>query len=166
MLFRSFDGDYLPSKAGTEQERAQKRRESKALGLDLLKRGKVSQAHLELQKSVDVTPEMARQMIEELKYHNIKYVVAPYEADSQLAYMERKGIIDAILSEDSDLLVFGAKCLITKLDKYGECVEINRNLFTACREISLAGWSDADFRRMAMLSGCDYHPGKIGRAHV
>jgi exonuclease-1 len=157
-----FDGDHLPSKAGTEKERREKRAEGKRLGSELLKVGKTSQAHLELQKAVDVTPEMARMFIEELKHHNIQYVVAPYEADSQLAYLEKQGIISGILSEDSDLLVFGAKCLITKLDKYGECVEINRNLFTACREVSLVGWSDADFRRMAMLSGCDYLPG-IGK---
>jgi len=157
-----FDGDYLPSKAGTEKERAARRKESKRVGLELLKLGKTSQAHLELQKAVDVTPEMARSLIEELKHHNIQYVVAPYEADSQLIYLERKGIIQGILSEDSDLLVFGAKCLITKLDQYGECVEINRNKFTAVREISLAGWTDADFRRMAILSGCDYLP-SIGR---
>lgn len=154
-----FDGDNLPSKSGTEKDRRERRKESRRLGLELLKVGKTSQAHLELQKSVDVTPEMARMLIEELKHHNIQYLVAPYEADSQLAYLERKGIIDGILSEDSDLLVFGAKCLITKLDKYGECVEVNRSHFTACREVSLAGWSDADFRRMAILSGCDYLPG-------
>ncbi|KAF2660655.1 hypothetical protein K491DRAFT_754467 [Lophiostoma macrostomum CBS 122681] len=159
-----FDGDYLPSKSGTEKERSGKRKESKRLGMELLKVGKTSQAHLELQKAVDVTPEMARHLIEELKHHNIHYVVAPYEADSQLVYLERKGLISGILSEDSDLLVFGARCLITKLDKYGECVEVNRNHFTACREISLVGWSDADFRRMAILSGCDYLPsiGKMG----
>jgi exonuclease-1 len=159
-----FDGDYLPSKSGTEKERSAKRKESRRLGLELLKVGKTSQAHLELQKAVDVTPEMARQLIEELKHHNVQYVVAPYEADSQLVYLERKGLINGILSEDSDLLVFGAKSLITKLDKYGECVEVNRNHFTACREISLVGWSDADFRRMAILSGCDYLPsiGKMG----
>ncbi|KAF2260971.1 exonuclease-like protein [Lojkania enalia] len=159
-----FDGDNLPSKAGTEEKRRDKRKEAKRLGMELLKMGKTSLAHQELQKAVDVTAEMARQLIEELKHHNIQYVVAPYEADSQLAYLEKQGIIDGILSEDSDLLVFGAKCLITKLDKYGECIEVNRNLFTACREISLAGWSDADFRRMAILSGCDYLPsiGKMG----
>ena len=154
-----FDGDNLPSKAGTEKDRRERRKEGKRLGLELLKVGKVSQAHLELQKSVDVTPEMARMVIEELKHHDIQYVVAPYEADSQLAYLERKGIIDGVLSEDSDLLVFGVKCLITKLDKYGDCIEVNRNHFTACREVSFVGWSDADFRRMAILSGCDYLPG-------
>ncbi|TKA70363.1 hypothetical protein B0A49_04404 [Cryomyces minteri] len=153
-----FDGDHLPSKAGTERGRKDRRKESKRAGLELLRLGKVPQAHLELQKGVDVTPEMARQLIEELKRAGVDYVVAPYEADSQLAYLERKGIINGVLSEDSDLLVFGAKCLLTKLDQYGDCIVIRRDDFTACREISLVGWSDADFRRMAILSGCDYLP--------
>ncbi|CAD6564872.1 MAG: Rad2 nuclease [Alectoria sarmentosa] len=151
-----FDGDFLPSKAATEVERAKRREESKRKGLEFYRLNKPSQAHLELQKAVDVTPEMARQLIEELKKAGIQYVVAPYEADAQLAYLERQGIIQGMLSEDSDLLVFGAKRLLTKLDQYGDCIEINRADFTACREISLVGWSDADFRRMAILSGCDY----------
>ncbi|GAB7351367.1 hypothetical protein MBLNU459_g2050t1 [Dothideomycetes sp. NU459] len=154
-----FDGDYLPSKAGTEKERASRRRESRKNGLEMLRLGRTSQAQLELQKSIDVTPVMARQLIEELKKLGIAYVVAPYEADSQMAFLEKRGIIDAILSEDSDLLVFGAKCLLTKLDQYGDCVMIDRKDFTACREISLVGWTDADFRCMAILSGCDYLPG-------
>ena len=151
-----FDGDYLPSKAATEVERAKRREESKRKGLELYRLNKLSQAHLELQKAVDVTPEMARQLIDELKKIGVQYVVAPYEADAQLVYLERQGITQGMLSEDSDLLVFGAKRLLTKLDQYGDCVEINRADFTACREISLVGWSDAEFRRMAILSGCDY----------
>ena len=151
-----FDGDYLPSKAITEVDRAEKRAESRRIGLELYRMGKVSQAHLELQKAVDVTPEMAKQFIEELKRHKIQYVVAPYEADAQLVYLERKGLIHGIISEDSDLLVFGARRLFTKLDQYGECFEINRKDFTACKDISLVGWSDTEFRQMAILSGCDY----------
>ena len=151
-----FDGDYLPSKAATEHEREKKRDQSKKFGLEMYHSGKVAAAHKELQKAVDVTPLMARELIEELKSMNISYVVAPYEADAQLAYLEQKGIISAVLSEDSDLLVFGTKCLLTKLDQYGDCVEINREDFTSCREISLVGWSDTEFRRMAILSGCDY----------
>ena len=154
-----FDGDYLPSKAHTEKERAGRRKESKKLGLELLGMGRISQAHLELQKAIDVTPTMARELIEELKRLDVPYVVAPYEADSQLAYLEKQGIISGVLSEDSDLLVFGVKCLLTKLDQYGECVMVNRADFTACREISLVGWTDKEFRIMAMLSGCDYLPG-------
>ena len=154
-----FDGDYLPSKGHTEKDRAARRKESRRAGLQLLQAGKTAQAQQELQKAVDVTPLMAREMIEELKAAGIPYVVAPYEADSQLAYLEQQGTIQGVLSEDSDLLVFGVRCLLTKLDQYGECVMIRRDDFTACRELSLVGWKLSDFRIMAMLSGCDYLPG-------
>lgn len=151
-----FDGDFLPSKARTEASRAKRREDSRKAGLELLKAGKPSQAHLELQKAIDVTPEMARQLIEELKKENIPYVVAPYEADAQLVYLERHGFTSGSISEDSDLLVFGAKRLLTKMDQYGQCVEINRRDFCGVREISLTGWTDDQFRQMAIFSGCDY----------
>lgn len=154
--FLVFDGDYLPSKAATEADRRKRREESKKIGLDLLHAGKTSQAYLELQKAIDVTPEMARQLIDELKKTGVQYIVAPYEADAQMVYLERKGLISGILSEDSDLLVFGARCLLTKLDQYGNCIEVNKNDFCACRDINLTGWSDTEFRCMAILSGCDY----------
>jgi exonuclease 1 len=154
--FLIFDGDYLPSKAATELDREKRREESKRNGQELLNAGKPSQAYLEFQKAVDVTPEMARQLIDELKENGVQYIVAPYEADAQMVYLERKGIIHGILSEDSDLLVFGAKCLLTKLDQYGNCIEINKADFCACKDITLTGWSDKEFRQMAILSGCDY----------
>lgn len=154
-----FDGDFLPSKARTEASRGKRREDSKKAGLELLKAGKLSQAQLELQKAIDVTPEMARYLIEELKKEGVPYVVAPYEADAQLVYLERHGIISGIITEDSDLLVFGAKRLLTKLDPYGNCVEVNRRDFCAVREISLTGWTDDQFRQMAIFSGCDYLEG-------
>ncbi len=154
-----FDGDFLPSKAMTEASRAKRRDESKKIGLELLRAGKPSQAYDELRKAIDVTPEMARHLIEELKKADVPYVVAPYEADSQMVYLERQGLISGIVSEDSDLLVFGAKRLLTKLDQHGQCVEINRRDFCAVREISLTGWTDNEFRHMAIFSGCDYLAG-------
>ncbi|KAF3926745.1 hypothetical protein ABW21_db0206639 [Orbilia brochopaga] len=151
-----FDGDYLPGKKATELDREKKRNSSRDAGLELLRLGRTSAAHLELQKAIDVTPLMARYLIEELKKANVLYVVAPYEADAQMAYLERIGEVSAIVSEDSDLLVFGAKCLLTKLDQYGECISIDRSDFSKVADINLAGWSDSEFRRMAILSGCDY----------
>lgn len=38
---------------------------------------------------------------------SVKYIVAPYEADAQLTYLAVKGIIDAVITEDSDLIPFG-----------------------------------------------------------
>lgn len=36
-------------------------------------------------------------------------VVAPYEADAQLAFLNKAGIAQAVITEDSDLLAFGCK---------------------------------------------------------
>ncbi|KAL7797248.1 hypothetical protein V8C37DRAFT_370487 [Trichoderma ceciliae] len=157
-----FDGDFLPSKAATEASRAKKREEKLKLANEYLKAGKPSQAAQEFQKCIDITPEMASALIQQLKKMDIPYVVAPYEADAQLVYLERNGFVGGIISDDSDLLVFGAKRLLTKLDQYGNCIEINRRDFCACREISLTGWSDTEFRRMAIMSGCDYLNGLPG----
>ncbi|RAK78668.1 putative exonuclease [Aspergillus fijiensis CBS 313.89] len=151
-----FDGDNLPSKAGTEDRRQKRRHDGKSLGMELLRKGRTKEAYQELQKAVDVTPLMARELIEELKQMNVQYVVAPYEADAQLVYLEQQGIVHGIISEDSDLLVFGAKRLLSKLDQHGDCIEINRADFGACRDVSLIGWSDDDFRSMCILAGCDY----------
>ncbi|KAH6615699.1 hypothetical protein B0J18DRAFT_288044 [Chaetomium sp. MPI-SDFR-AT-0129] len=159
MPYLVFDGDFLPSKAKTESSRLKRREESKKIGLELLRAGKPSQAYSELQKAIDVTPEMARHLIEELKKADIPYVVAPYEADAQLVYLERHGFINGIVTEDSDLLVFGAKRLLTKMDQHGQCIEINRRDFCSVREVSLTGWTDREFRHMAILSGCDYLDG-------
>ncbi|KAH6605995.1 nuclease [Trichoderma cornu-damae] len=157
-----FDGDFLPSKAATEASRAKKREEKLKLANEYLKAGKPSQAAQEFQKCIDITPEMASALIQQLKKMDVPYVVAPYEADAQLVYLERNGFVGGIISDDSDLLVFGAKRLLTKLDQYGNCIEINRRDFCACREISLTGWSDTEFRRMAIMSGCDYLNGLPG----
>lgn len=39
----------------------------------------------------------------------VEVVVAPYEADSQLAYLSKENIVDFVITEDSDLLAFGCK---------------------------------------------------------
>lgn len=152
-----FDGDYLPSKAGTEEGREARREESRQKGLALLSTNKTAAMEI-LQKAVDVTPLMARHVIEACKALKVPYVVAPYEADAQLYYLEKTGVIDGVISEDSDLLVFGVRLLITKMGRFGDCVEVNRENFTLCKNISLAGWTDAEFRTMGILSGCDYLP--------
>ena len=40
---------------------------------------------------------------------DIQYIVAPFEADTELAYLSTSGHVDAVLTEDSDLLAYGCK---------------------------------------------------------
>lgn len=37
----------------------------------------------------------------------IDCIVAPYEADAQLAYLDKIGMAQLIITEDSDLILFG-----------------------------------------------------------
>ena len=39
----------------------------------------------------------------------VAFLVSPYESDAQLAYLCRQGIVQAIITEDSDLIPYGAK---------------------------------------------------------
>ena len=94
-----------------------------------------------------------------LRAEAIPHVVAPYEADAQLAYLERTGIVDGIITEDSDLLVFGCRNVYFKLnDVEGTVTAVSRDDFGKVTECSLRGWTDEQFRAMAILSGCDYLP--------
>lgn len=97
--------------------------------------------------------------LQALRAESVPYVVAPYEADAQLAYLERVGLVDGIITEDSDLLVFGCRTVLFKLDAVSSTITaISRADFGAVASggVSLVGWSDAQFRAMAILSGCDY----------
>ncbi|KAF7965699.1 hypothetical protein HWV62_42213 [Athelia sp. TMB] len=154
-----FDGGPLPAKKGTEVERKQRRDENLAKGNALAAQGKHSDARDYYVKCIDVTPQMAYQLIKALRAEDIPYIVAPYEADAQLAYLERIGLVDGIITEDSDLLVYGCRKVYFKLDAVSATMTcISRSDFAANEDISLAGWSDVQFRAMAILSGCDYLP--------
>ena len=47
--------------------------------------------------------------IDYLTFKKVKFIIAPYEADSQLFYMYTNKQIDHVMSEDSDLIVLGCK---------------------------------------------------------
>ncbi|OLY78291.1 Exonuclease 1 [Smittium mucronatum] len=152
--FVVFDGGSLTSKEETEMEREAKKNIQE--GLRLFNMGLKKEAQTYFQRGINITPKFAKDVIEELKKKNIQYVVAPYEADAQLAYLEREGTIQGIITEDSDLIVYGCKKIIFKLDDAGNGMLFDRERLGQVRSFSLRGWTDETFRKMCILSGCDY----------
>ena len=69
--------------------------------------GKQSDAMDYFRRCVDVTPEMALAFIKQLRREGVQAIVAPYEADAQLAYLVKEDIANFVITEDSDLLAFG-----------------------------------------------------------
>ncbi|XP_071717457.1 exonuclease 1 [Rutidosis leptorrhynchoides] len=171
-----FDGANIPCKALEEQHRHSKRKDSRDLAITKLKEGNVNAATEMFQRAVSITPSMAHQLIQILRSENIEFIVAPYEADAQLAYLssldESKGGISAVISEDSDLLAYGCSSVIFKMDRYGNGEEIVIDqVFDAvgCRP-SFRHFNKELFTGMCIIAGCDFLPSVpgigIAKAHA
>lgn len=76
---------------------------------ELIRIGQVAEGRNVLRRSIDISHEMALNLIKVCHERGIDCIVAPYEADSQLAYLNISGIADVIITEDSDLTLFGCK---------------------------------------------------------
>jgi exonuclease 1 len=155
-----FDGDELPAKRGTELERAENRRLSLQRALSLSSAGDSAAARAQFVRSVDITPKMAARLIQVLKVQMpaVRVVVAPYEADAQLAHLVRSNIVDAVISEDSDTIPFACNEVIFKLDKQGNCQHlVLGDLFTKPNlGFDLTGFDQDMVILLCITAGCDY----------
>ena len=92
----------------------------------------------------------------------IEFYVAPYEADAQLMYMYKEGLADVIITEDSDLLVYGCEKVLYKMDRKGFGEEIDINNIGKISKPSFSSFTKEDFVKTWILSGCDYIEGIKG----
>ena len=124
---------------------------------------------------------ISKHVLHELRKENIPFLVAPYEADGQLAYLSGKGYVDWIFSEDSDMIGHGVECLIYKLEELKSIKEskkesnldfveaklrdgklargllIQRHEYdSSCSTFSLQDFSNVMLAVMSVAAGCDY----------
>lgn len=156
-----FDGNKLPIKNKEESYREYKRLQKVEQAKKLFEQGKEDQAKNILISSIDITPNMVKQLTNILTSMNVEFIVAPYEADAQLAYLDYIHYIDAIITEDSDLIAYGCKKLLYKLDNNNNCMEINYNdIFTFKPQnkkiLDFTEFTHEMFLQFCILSGCDY----------
>ena len=139
-----FDGDKLPAKAKEDEARGKAREQARLEALELLERRRGGHEIDEkaisskCEGAIKVTASMISRLQSALKELSIDFMIAPYEADAQLAYMCRMGWIEVVISEDSDLLAYGCPSVLFKMDKYGNgdhialpCLQVDA---APCRE--------------------------------
>ncbi|XP_023165441.2 exonuclease 1 [Drosophila hydei] len=151
-----FDGQHLPAKALTEQRRRETRQQCQKRAKELLRLGRVEEARTQMRRGVDVTHEMALRLIQRCRERNVDCIVAPYEADAQMAWLNKAGIAEYIITEDSDLTLFGAQKVIFKLDLNGGGLLVDADKFHLAMGCTKERYQFEKFRRMCILSGCDY----------
>mmetsp|Transcript_6921 Transcript_6921/g.15374 ORF Transcript_6921/g.15374 Transcript_6921/m.15374 type:complete len:178 (+) Transcript_6921:112-645(+) len=100
-----FDGMPLPSKSDTNEKRRESRKSNLELARCAEEKGDSAAAQKHYQRGISVTQDMVQRVIAELQRNSVLYMVSPYESDAQLAFMSKSGLVDVIISEDSDTLV-------------------------------------------------------------
>ncbi|XP_072172437.1 uncharacterized protein [Diadema setosum] len=150
-----FDGKNLPAKAAVEESRRERRENYSKKGRQFLREGKASEARDCFVKCINVTPEMALDVMKAVRSLDVDCIVAPYEADAQLAYLEKNGFVQAVITEDSDLIAFGCKKVIVKLDLAGNCLEVDSSRLNRAMKAG-SKFTPDKFRYMCILAGCDY----------
>ncbi|RUS76102.1 hypothetical protein EGW08_016133 [Elysia chlorotica] len=157
-----FDGCHLKSKEDVEKTRRGRRELNRKKAAQFLREGKKSEAKDCLQKCVDITPQMALNLMNVCRDRGVDCIVAPYEADAQLAFLSLSGIAQLVVTEDSDLLLFGCDKVIFKMDFFGNGVLIEKSRLNEVLAIQNSFYSFEKFRYMCILSGCDYLPSLPG----
>ncbi|CAL9079457.1 unnamed protein product, partial [Musa textilis] len=161
-----FDGGNIPCKFATEHERHRQHNleANFELAQEKLKQGNTTGAIELFQKAVRVTPLMAHKLIQILRSEDVEFIVAPYEADAQLAYLSSlkpdQGGIAAVITEDSDLIAYGCQAIIFKMDRYGNGEEIlmDRVFKSASDGLSFKDFDKELLTGMCVLAGCDFLP--------
>jgi exonuclease-1 len=97
--------------------------------------------------AMSISPRMVKRLLDKLrqKFEGLECIVAPYEADSQLAYLNKRGYVDFVITEDSDLLLFGAKSLFYKMDNNFNGISYLSENLRNCEEMNLKYWSHSKF---------------------
>jgi len=161
-----FDGSTLPLKEETVKKRNSEKEKNRELGDQLLREGNLEGAKQMFSRAMFIKSSMTYKLIDFLEYIHIQYIVSPYEADAQIAYLCKEKIADFAISEDSDLLVYGCEDLVLKLDYEGNCENIklgnslnDPNVMSRIRDEfvkEIAEFPYEKFVELCIISGCDY----------
>ncbi|KAF5183514.1 Flap endonuclease [Thalictrum thalictroides] len=105
-----------------------------------------------------VSSEMFAECQELLQMFGLPYIIAPMEAEAQCAYLELAKLVDGVVTDDSDVFLFGAQSVYKNIFDDRKYVE---TYFMKDIDSEL-GLTREQLIRMALLLGSDYTEGVSG----
>ena len=135
-----FDGCRNPLKFNTNTNRGQLSKKAKEMMNNYWSSTEIfnnSNFYKVAKGTVTVTDEVYQIAYQWATTAGIRCICAPLESDWQLVSMELTHKIDTILSTDSDILVCGAKCIITDIDEKYQCTVLTEQHLLNCLHKSL-----------------------------
>lgn len=127
-----FDGKDLIAKAQEDLNRLENKAKNLELAAVIESTGDTEVALKVSKRALTVNDKMQNTLIAILKKIGIKVIIAPYEADAQIAYLCKQKICDFAISEDSDLIPYGCPNIMYKLQPSGEALIFEWEKFKHC----------------------------------
>ena len=120
----------------------------------------VIQQRKQMRDASDITQSMILETQQLLIHFGLPFLIAPAEAEAQCAFLENQGLVDGIVTDDSDIFLFGGNHVYRhffnqqKFCEYFSIQEIQEKM----------GLNQMKLIQLAYLVGSDYTPGidKIG----
>lgn len=163
-LILVIDGGSLPSKKSINENRRLDRIDAYQKGLQADRRGDNREARKQFSRACSISHEVRRELVIQCQQKGIQFVIAPYEADAQLAQLAHSGSADVVITEDSDLLVYACPRVLFKIDfktGRGDEIQVMRDL-ALNSALRFLNWNHDMFVYMCILAGCDYCEGVPG----
>ena len=108
-----------------------------------------------MKSNFTIPPAITHSIAERIRSKGFDCIVAPFEADAQLAYFHTKREIDAVLSIDADSLLFGADILLEKYDRGSDTALVTRRE-DVMRALDYKANDLLLLQLTCTLGGCDY----------
>lgn len=126
---------------------------------DILGYNQLISRYKKLQRDAEeVTPQMTAEVQELLQCFGVPYITAPMEAEAQCAELMKLKLADGIITDDSDVFLFGGSKIYRKMFQEKQFVE-----FYDLQSIDgTLGLSKQQLIEMAFLLGSDYTNGIKG----
>lgn len=115
-----------------------------------------STPNIPLDRKVTSIPMDLLEIVELLRLCGVGYVISPSEADTQCAFLSREGLVDGVFTEDSDVVVHGARVVLRGFFSQGVVSKVEQ------ADLEAAGLSKDVLVALAVLLGCDYCDGVKG----
>ncbi len=103
-------------------------------------------------QTAEIKPEYIEQCKEIINNFGLASYQASGEAETLCCYLNKKGFVDFVLTEDTDILSYGA-VMLCKWDSNAQQVRLIQHQ-TILQEL---GFSEKQFRDLCILLGCDYN---------
>lgn len=101
---------------------------------------------------IHIGPEDVTEIVNLCKALHISFYMAKQEAESLCSYLCNIGKVDAVVTEDSDVMAYGCRTWISSIDFNGDCLRVDKNNI-----LDALNWTYEQLVDFCIMCGTDYN---------